>query len=65
MELTLEERLQLATKQLYTEMNVNRMLIANLYKNGGVGPEKFAEMVDKARDLVSVIKETMPQETAQ
>ena len=64
MELTLEERLQLAIKQLYNEMNVNRMLIANLYKNGGVGPEKFVEMVDKARDTVNAIKEAPPQETA-
>ena len=64
MELTAEEKLQLATKQLYTEMNVNRMLIANLYKNGGVGPEKFVEMVDKARDTVNAIKEVAPKETA-
>lgn len=43
---------------LYFEMNVNRMLIANLYKQVGVPAELFESHVNKARDYVKSLSES-------
>ena len=48
-------------KTLYFEMNVNRMLLANLYKHMGVPAELFESHVNKARDYV---KELSASETS-
>ena len=42
---------------LYEEMNVNRMLIANLYKNLGCKDEDFPVMVREAHDFLQKAKQ--------
>ena len=41
---------------LYFEMNVNRMLLANLYKHMGVPAEDFEAHVNNARDYVKQLQ---------
>jgi len=41
---------------LYEEMNVNRMLIANLYKHLGAKAEDFPVLVREAHDFLQKVK---------